>query len=138
MRERRIDPSNLTILDNSQLSSISTELTTSLARAISKAIGNSTELEQFDKVSSILKLQKKQGHKLNEQDHTVHEDLLTQLKVQVLHKKEELKHSVNVYETQFYNNHKQLPQPNEDETFAKLLKHLRYTKWLLAQWHIQL
>ena len=99
--ETHIDPSNLAICDTLQLTSTSVELTTSLARAISKAIGLSNELEQFDRMRSTLKAHKKKGRKLNEQECEVHEELHTQLQAQVLNKKE-LKCSVKAYEAQFY------------------------------------
>ena len=125
--ETHIDPSNLAIRDALQLTSTrleptftSVELTTSLARAISKAIGHSNELQQLDRIRSSLKAHKKQGHKLNEQECQVHEELLTQLQAQVLNKKE-LECSVKAYEAQFYDNHKRLPNPTKDENIAKLL-----------------
>ena len=143
--ETHIDASNLAVCDTLQLTSTrveltstSVELTTSLARAISKAIGHCNELQQFDRICSTFKAHKKQGHKLNEQECQVHEELLTQLQAQVLDKKEELKCSVKAYEAQFYGNHKRLPNPAKDKNIGKLLNKLRFTKCLLAQWHIQL
>ena len=78
MREMHIDPSNLAIYDALQLTSTSVELTTSLARAISKAIGHSNE---FNSLTEYVLYS--QGHKLNEQECEVHEELPTQLQAQV-------------------------------------------------------
>ena len=89
---------------------------------------------------SNLKAHKKQGHKLNEQQCKVHEELLTQLQtyMQVLNKKNLSILWSPMKRMQFYDHHKQLPNPTKDENFAKLLKQLRYTEWLLAEWQIQL
>lgn len=115
-----------------------TSLKTSLARAISKAIGRTKMLQEFDEVRSFLKTQKSQKQKVNKDKVEKHEQLLTQLQTQTLVKKRELKELVQAYESQFYEKHQRLPTSSDSEDFAKKLKDLKYIKWLLTQWNIKI
>lgn len=115
-----------------------TELKTSLARAISKAIGRTKMLEEFDEARSSLKAQKSQKQKLNSDKVEKHEQLLIQLQTYTLARKQELKELVRAFEAQFYEKHKRIPRSSDDEDFAKKLKDLNYVKWLLTQWNIQI
>ena len=52
--------------------------------------------------------------------------------------KGELKESIKSHELKFQREHSKLPGQQEDESFAKLYKKLKYVKWLLTSWDIRL
>ena len=109
-----------------------------MATAISKAIGTDETVRRLDEIRATLKSLKLKRVRLTKQQIEDHDQLMASIQSKVLRRKSELKESIKDCELKFQQQHSKLPSQHEDEHFAKLYKDLRYIKWLLTTWDVQL
>jgi len=137
--ERELQEATLQgLLLNSAEDEVVTPLKTKLATAISKAIGTDVTVRRLDEIRVTLKSAQKQRVRLTKQQIENHDQLMASIQSKVLRRKSELKESIKTYELKFQQQYSRLPSQHDDEHYAKLYKDLRYTKWLLTTWDLQL
>ena len=104
---------------------------------ISKVIGDSTELELFDK----LHLQLKSGSesvKRNKHLHQQYETILAGIQVKVLREKSNTIKEIKKFEKDYFSQHQQLPSSTDNQAYIDLCRKLKGVKALLRSWEIAL
>lgn len=109
-------------------------MTSTLAVAIQKALGEDQDLVCFDKLHVKLKSLKRKPSNTEE---TNYARLLATLQQKVLSKKTNIADSIKNYEEKdYYKNHYRLPV--EEKDYIELCNKLKYMKKLLRKWNITL
>ena len=108
----------------------STQLTSTLAQAIRRALGEHQDIVDFDVLHSKLKSLQR-APTANEKKH--YENLLLYLQQKVLQQRSQIIQEKKQYEQDFYIRNSSLPM---DSNYTELTRKLKYIKKLLRKWNL--
>jgi hypothetical protein len=135
--DQSIEPSRtegITTLYTDDSVSVPSELTTTHAKAIAKALGMTDLVKRFDNLRSQAKKSKKPPATLKDE----HNVVLTQLQTNVMELRTEKLSNLKQVEQSYYKVHKRMPTTQENAEYAELLKQYNYAQKLLRKMNISL